>query len=251
MTQNPNPLSGKTALITGAAHRIGAQIAQTLHDAGMNLVLHYRHSEDAALLFKQALEEERPDSVMLLKADLRDTGQYPALIEQIRQQRGRLDLLVNNASSFYPTPMEKASEEQWEDLMGTNLKAPFFLAQAAAELLKASEGAVINLVDIHAERPLKDHPIYSIAKAGNAMMVKALARELGPEIRVNGVSPGAILWPEQGISDKAKQEILARTALKRSGSPEDIARTVLFLARDADYITGQIIAVDGGRSTQH
>lgn len=251
MTQNHNPLSGKTALITGAAHRIGAQIAQTLHEAGMDLVLHYRHSEDAALLFKQALEQERPNSVMLLQADLRNTQQYPALIEQLQQERGRLDLLVNNASSFYPTPFDEATEEQWEDLMGTNLKAPFFLAQAAAPLLRESEGAIVNLVDIHAERPLKEHPIYSMAKAGNAMMVKALARELGPEVRVNGISPGAILWPEQGMDDKAKHEILARTALKRSGSPEDIARTVLFLARDADYITGQIIAVDGGRSAQH
>jgi pteridine reductase len=251
VSQSSNTLSGKTALITGAAHRIGAQIAQTLHDAGMDLVLHYRHSKDAALLFKQALEEERPNSVMLLQADLRDIHQYPALMEKIRQQKGRLDLLVNNASNFYPTPLEKATEEQWEELMGANLKAPFFLAQAAAELLRASEGAIINLVDIHAERPLKNHPIYSMAKAGNAMMVKALARELGPEVRVNGVSPGAILWPEQGMTDKAKHEILTRTALKRSGSPEDIARTVLFLARDADYITGQIIAVDGGRSTQH
>jgi pteridine reductase len=244
-------LSGKTALITGAAHRIGAQIARTLHEAGMDLVLHYWRSKEMAELLQHSLEQERPDSVMLLQADLRDTGQYQALITNVRDKKGRLDLLVNNASSFYPTPLDTAGETEWDDLMGTNLKAPFFLAQAAAPLLKESEGCIINLVDIHAERPLKDHPIYSMAKAGNAMMVKALARELGPEIRVNGISPGAILWPEQGMNEEAKHEILARTALKRSGSPEDIARTVLFLARDADYITGQIIAVDGGRSAQH
>jgi len=251
VTQNSHSLAGKTALITGAAHRIGAQIARTLHEAGMDLVLHYWRSEEMAQLLKHALEQERPNSVMLLRADLREPDQFPALIEKAHKTWGRLDLLVNNASSFYPTPIDSAGETEWNDLMGTNLKAPFFLAKAAAPMLKESEGAIINLVDIHAERPLKDHPIYSMAKAGNAMMVKALARELGPEIRVNGVSPGAILWPEQGMSDHAKHEVLARTALKRSGSPEDIARTVLFLARDADYITGQIIAVDGGRSAQH
>ena len=251
MTQNSQSLAGKTALITGAAHRIGAQIARTLHGAGMDLVLHYWRSEEMAQLLKHALEQERPNSVMLLRADLRETDQFPALIKKAHKVWGRLDLLVNNASSFYPTPIDSAGETEWNDLMGTNLKAPFFLAKAAAPLLKESEGAIINLVDIHAERPLKGHPIYSMAKAGNAMMVKALARELGPEVRVNGISPGAILWPEQGMSDQAKHEVLARTALKRSGSPEDIARTVLFLARDADYITGQIIAVDGGRSAQH
>lgn len=251
MTQNANPLSGKTALITGAAHRIGAQIARTLHEAGMDLVLHYRSSGDMAKLLQHALLQERPNSVTLLKADLLQIELFPSLIEEVHKTWGRLDLLVNNASSFYPTPFQESSEEQWDELMGTNLKAPYFLAKAAAELLKATEGCIVNLVDIHAERPLKDHPIYSMAKAGNAMMVKALARELGPEVRVNGVSPGAILWPEQGMTEAAKHEILARTALKRSGSPDDIARTVLFLVRDADYITGQIIAVDGGRSTQH
>ena len=159
-------------------------------------------------------------------------------------------MLVNNASSFYPTPLGQVTEAQWHELMGSNLKAPFFLAQCAAPLLRASRGCVVNLVDIHAERPLADHPVYSMAKAGNAMMVKALARELGPEVRVNGIAPGAILWPEQGLSDDAKRETLSRTALERPGSPEDIARTLLFLVRDAEYITGQIIAVDGGRTTQ-
>jgi pteridine reductase len=171
-------------------------------------------------------------------------------MERIGSFRGRLDILVNNASSFYPTPFKDASADQWEDLIGSNLKGPFFLTREAAPLLRAAGGCVINLVDIHAERPLKDHPIYSIAKAGNAMMVKALARELGPEVRVNGIAPGAILWPEQGLAEATKQEILDRTALRRAGSPTDIARTLLFLVRDADYITGQIIAVDGGRTLQ-
>ena len=251
MTETHATLSGKVALVTGAAHRIGARIAQTLHQAGMDLVRHYRSSRRAAEELKRQLEAERSDSVLLLQADLLQTEQLPALVDQVERWRGRLDLLVNNASSFYPTPLEQADDAQWQELMGSNLKAPFFLAQAAAPLLRRSGGAIVNMVDIHAERPLKDHPIYSMAKAGNAMMVKSLARELGPEVRVNGVAPGAILWPETGLSEEARETILSRTALKRPGSPDDIARTVLFLTREANYITGQIIAVDGGRSVQH
>jgi pteridine reductase len=248
--QNDQPLSGKVALITGAAHRIGAEIARCLHEAGADVVLHYRRSKDAAERLRETIEAERPDSVLLIQADLQDCAGFPRLIDRIRDFRGRLDILVNNASSFYPTPLAEASAQQWEDLIGSNLKGPFFLTREAAPLLRAAEGCVINLVDIHAERPLKDHPIYSIAKAGNAMMVKALARELGPEVRVNGIAPGAILWPEQGLGESVKQEILDRTALRRAGSPADIARTLLFLAGDAEYITGQIIAVDGGRTLQ-
>jgi len=250
VADKPTELTGSVALITGAAHRIGAQIARTLHAEGVDLVLHYRRSEAAAQVLKEALEDRRADSVLLLPADLHECAAFPALMERVRAFRGRLDVLVNNASSFYPTPFDSVTEAQWEDLVGSNLKGPFFLARAAATLLRAAGGCVVNLVDIHAERPLKDHPVYSIAKAGNAMMVKALARELGPEVRVNGIAPGAILWPERGLSDAAKGEILARTALQRPGSPEDIARTLLFLVRDADYITGQILAVDGGRTLQ-
>jgi pteridine reductase len=250
VAQDATSVAGKVALITGAAHRIGAQIARTLHGLGMDLALHHRHSRDAALALKRELEARRGDSVLLLQADLHDCDAFPGLIDRIRSFRGRLDVLVNNASSFYPTPFGEANEAQWEDLIGSNLKGPFFLAQEAAPLLRKSRGCIVNLVDIHAQRPLKDHAIYSIAKAGNAMMVKALARELGPEVRVNGVAPGAILWPEQGLSEAAKDGILSRTALKRAGSPEDIARTLLFLVRDADYITGQIVAVDGGRTLQ-
>ena len=195
MTKDSLPV----ALITGAAHRIGACIARTLHRSGMNIVIHYRHSADAAESLKKELEAIRPDSVLLLQADLLDTGRLPDIIQAIRNWQGRLDLLVNNASSFYPTPLEEVAEAQWDNLIGSNMKAPFFLAKAAAPMLSECGGSIINLVDIHAQRPLKNHPVYSMAKAGNAMMVKALARELGPKIRVNGVAPGAILWAGRGF----------------------------------------------------
>ena len=250
MTQNRGDLTGQCALITGAAHRIGAAIARALHAEGMNILIHYRHSTTAAKQLAHELEAKRKDSVWLLQADLRQAESYKLLISQAAELCQRLDLLVNNASSFYATPFEEATAEAWEDLLGSNLKAPFFLSQAAAPLLRRSKGCIINLVDIHAQRPLRHHPIYSVAKAGNAMLVKSLARELGPEIRVNGVAPGAILWPERGLTDRQRTEILERTALKRAGTPEDIARTLLFLYRDAPYITGQIIAVDGGRTLQ-
>jgi pteridine reductase len=250
MANSDRPLAGQVALITGAAQRIGAEIARTLHREGMDLALHYRSSAAEAATLRQELEQTRPGSVLLAQADLGETAQLRALCEQVAAFRGRLDLLVNNASSFYPTPIHTATEAEWEDLLGSNLRGPFFLSQAAAPWLQASGGAIINLVDIHAERPLKDHAIYCMAKAGNAMMVRALARDLGPAVRVNGVAPGAILWPEQGMGPEAQREILARTALGRPGTAVDVARAVLFLARDADYITGQIINVDGGRTIQ-
>ena len=187
---------------------------------------------------------------LVVQASVTDSQALTQMAQQVAERYGRLDLLVNNASSFYPTAPEKLSTRQWDDLMGTNLKAPFFLATAAAPMLRESRGAIVNLVDIHAERPLKHHPVYSMAKAGNAMMVKSLARELGPHIRVNGVAPGAILWPEQEMGEQLRRDILSRTALERCGTPEDIAATVCFLALDAPYVTGQIIAVDGGRSVQ-
>ena len=250
MLQSDPPLAGRMALITGAAARIGAEIARTLHAQGMDLALHYRSSAAEAQALQVELEQRRPGSVLLVHADLNDTVALPQLIEQVANFRLRLDLLVNNASSFYPTPLDTATEAQWDDLFGSNLKGPFFLAQAAAPLLRASAGAIVNLVDIHAERPLADHPLYCMAKAGNAMMVRALARDLGPAVRVNGVAPGAILWPEHGKDEAAQRDILTRTALGRPGTPADVARTVLFLVRDADYITGQIINVDGGRTVQ-
>jgi pteridine reductase len=250
MADTLSPLAGRLALITGAAARIGAEIARTLHAEGMDLALHYRGSAAAARTLSLELEQARPGSVLLVQADLAETAALRGLVERVAAFRGRLDLLVNNASVFYPTPIDTASETQWDDLMASNLKGPFFLAQAAADLLRASGGAIVNLVDIHAERPLKDHPIYCMAKAGNAMMVRALARDLGPLVRVNGVAPGAILWPGEGMAEETKRQILGRTALERPGSPADIARAVLFLARDADYITGQILNVDGGRTLQ-
>lgn len=250
MNQHATSLHGKCALITGAAQRIGAAIARLLHAQGMDILIHYRSSAAAAQALQAELEDRRPGSVSLLQADLLDSASYRPLIDGALAFRGRLDLLVNNASSFYPTPFENAGEAEWDDLIISNLKAPFFLSQAAAPALRERQGAIINLVDIHAERPLKRYSIYSIAKAGNAMLVKSLARELGPEIRVNGIAPGAILWPEQGLDEALRLEILDRTALKRPGTPQDIARTLLFLLRDAPYITGQIIAVDGGRTLQ-
>lgn len=239
--------NNKVALITGAAHRIGATTAKLLHENDMNIVLHYRGSRKQAQALQKELNDKRENSVIIIQADLHVTNGLPALIEESLKAWGRLDVLINNASSFYPTQIGKATEEQWDDLVGSNLKAPFFLSQAAAPHLKKTNGCIINIVDIHAERPLKTYPIYSMAKAGLVMMTKSLAGELGPEIRVNAVAPGAILWPEN-LDDVAKQRIISRTFLKRQGKPDDISKTILYLIRDADYVTGQIIAVDGGRS---
>lgn len=250
MKRSPASLTNRVALITGGVARIGAAIAQALHAEGCDLILHYRHSVAAATELKARLEQERPHSVHLVQADLTAPGAIEVLHTSVEQFRQQLDVLVNNASSFYPTPLPEAQPEQWDDLLGTNVRAPFFLTQALAPHLSTSRGCVINLVDIHAERPLARHPIYSIAKAGNAMMVKTLARELGPSVRVNGIAPGAILWPQSGLDGADQAAILERTALQRAGEPEDIARTLLFLVRDAPYITGQIIAVDGGRTLQ-
>jgi pteridine reductase len=251
MSDNPSNDSDscniKVALITGAAHRLGAATATLLHQNGLNIVLHYRGSREKAQSLQKELNDLRENSVILIQADLHITNGLTALIEESVKAWGQLDVLINNASSFYPTKMGKATEEQWDDLLGSNLKAPFFLSQAAAPYLKKTNGCIVNIVDIHAERPLKEHPIYSMAKAGLVMMTKSLAGELGPEIRVNGVAPGAILWPEN-LDEVTKQRIVSRTFLKRQGEPNDIAKTILYLIKDASYVTGQIIAVDGGRS---
>jgi pteridine reductase len=239
---------GKTALLTGGSRRIGAAIARTLHGAGMNLALHYRTSAAEAAALQEELNARRSASVLLLQAELRDTALLPSLIEQTVARWGRLDLLVNNAACFYATPLVSATEAQWDELLGSNLKAPFFLAQAAAPYLQRVNGAIINVVDIYAQRPLDGHPIYCAAKAGLAMLTQALARELAPRARVNGVAPGAILWPQTASSEVQQAQTLSRVALQRQGDPGDIARTLLFLARDGDYINGQIIAVDGGRT---
>lgn len=238
----------KVALITGGIKRVGAAIAHQLHAEGINLALHYRHSEQEAHTLQSRLNHQRMNSVLLLQADLLNTSKLSSMVHQIIDHYGRLDILINNASSFFPTPVGEMNEESWENLIGTNLKAPLFLSQAAAPYLMENEGCIVNLVDIHADRPLRQHTIYCIAKAGLAMLTKSLARELGPKVRVNAVAPGAILWPENEMDELAKQRIISNIALKRHGDPNDIAQTVRFLVQNAPYITGQIIAVDGGRT---
>lgn len=238
----------KVALITGGAQRVGATICQHLHAAGYNVLIHYRHSAEAASKLAKQLNNIRPNSAHGLPADLLKTSDIDRLIKAALQPWQRLDLIVNNASSFYPTEIGSASEDQWNDLIGSNMKAPFFIAQAAADELAKRQGCIVNIVDIHAKHPLKGHSIYCAAKAGLAMLTQSLALELAPDIRVNGIAPGAILWPSNEPSEEDKQKMINDVALKRLGEPIDIAKTVLFLARDADYITGQIIAIDGGRS---
>ena len=241
-------LAGTTALITGAARRIGATIARRLHGAGANVAVHYRGSADEARALVEFLNAERADSAAAFQADLLETPRLSELVSAVAAWHGRLDVLVNNASSFYPTPIGTITEAQWDDLVGSNLKAPLFLSQAAAPMLKSARGSIVNIVDIHAQRPLRAHPVYGPAKAGLAMLTRSLAKDLAPEVRVNGVAPGAILWPESGMTDAVKRTILDEVPLGEPGSPDDIAGCVLYLVRDADYVTGQIIAVDGGRS---
>ena len=246
---DPQPLEGKTALVTGGAARLGAMSARFLHAAGAHVVIHYRNSSEAARILAGELEARRPGSVTLLQGDLLDFGALPRLVARALEATGRLDILLNNASNYFPTPLESVTEAQWESLFGVNAKAPFFLSREAAPALRENRGCIVNMVDIHAERPNPGYPVYSMAKAANAMMVKALALELAPEVRVNGVAPGAILWPEGAEGEQSKAHALPRIPLRRAGAPEQIARTVLFLAT-TDYVTGQIIAVDGGRSIQ-
>jgi pteridine reductase len=241
-------LRGRTALVTGAARRLGAAIARALHAAGANVVLHYRTSADDVMALEQELNAARAASARRVECDLLEVARLPALVKAASNTFGSLDLLVNNASTFYPTPVGDITTVDWDDLIGTNLKAPLFLAQAAAPLLKETHGLIVNLADIHGIRPLRRYPVYSIAKAGLIMLTHSLARELGPAIRVNAIAPGPILWPEGGINTALEKEIIDRTALKRIGSPEDVARACVFFATEAPYVTGQVLAVDGGRS---
>ena len=241
-------LDNKVVLVTGAARRIGAAIVTRLHAHGAQLAIHYRGSADAARALAGKLNEQRADSAMTIACDLADVDALPGLVDEVVSWGGRLDALINNASSFYPTPVGTITESEWDDLIGSNLKAPLFLSQTATPHLRASQGAIVNIVDIHAQRPLRNHPVYGPAKAGLAMLTRSLAKDLAPEIRVNGVSPGAILWPEDGMNDAVKQSILRQVPMQRPGEPDDIAGCVLFLLGEAQYVTGQIIAVDGGRS---
>ena len=241
-------MHGKVVLITGGAKRVGAAICRRLHAAGANLMLHYRASAGEARLLQAELNHTRPSSVALIQADLLDIAKLPSLVEQTLTTFGRLDALVNNASSFFATPIGDITPALWDDLIGTNLRAPTFLSQAAAAPLKRTQGAIVNITDIHAERPLKGYVVYSLAKAGLSGLTRSLARELAPEVRVNAIAPGPILWPDDDQFDElSRQRIVSHTPLKREGTPDDIARAVSFLLMDAPYVTGATIAVDGGR----
>ena len=236
------------ALVTGAARRVGRVIARTLHQAGYDLVVHCRNSLAEAEQLAVELEIARQESVMVLAANLSRVEELPKLVLRAVQRFGRLDVLVNNASAFAPTPVGTTTEAQWDELFASNARAPYFLSQAAAPHLRAAKGCIVNLVDIYAERPLPHHPVYGMTKAALAMMTRSLALELAPAVRVNGVSPGAVLWPEEGKSLTDKQGLVARTPLKRTGAPEDVAAAVLYLVRDAGFVTGEILRVDGGRT---
>ncbi len=245
--------ANKAILITGAAKRVGAAITRTLHAAGANVVIHCNRSRADADQLARELNAMRPASATVVQGDLLASNALKGLLVQAHSCFGRLDGLVNNASTFYATPVGTIDEDHWNELMGSNLKAPLFLSQAAAPFLRAVNGAIVNIIDIHTERPLKDFVVYNAAKSGLAGLTRTLALELGPEVRVNGVSPGAIMWPDVaagGGNDYPEAErarIIAQTPLKRVGSAEDIAGAVKFLLLDAPYVTGQILAVDGGR----
>ena len=242
-------LSGKVVLVTGGAKRVGAAIARRLHRGGANLMLHYRSSEREAKALRTELNAARADSVALVQADLLDVAGLPEIVRNTVGRFERLDALVNNASTFFPTPVGEMTPANWETLIGANLRAPLFLSQAAAPHLKKTGGAIVNITDIHAERPLKSYVVYSVAKTGLAGLTRSLARELAPEVRVNAVAPGAIVWPEDSSwDDLTRQRIVSHTLLRRTGEPDDIARAVYYLIAEAPYVTGQTIAVDGGRS---
>jgi len=240
----------KVVLVTGGAKRVGAAICRRLHAHGAKLVIHYRSSHHEAHALQHELNQRRPDSASIVQADLLDMDLLSNLIDKTISRHGRLDALINNASSFFATPLNTCTVENWNDLVGSNLMAPLFLSQAAEPHLRKQHGCIINIIDIHTERPLKNFVIYNAAKGGLQALTKSLALELAPEVRVNGVSPGAILWPEDDTwsDEETRKTIIQGTLLKRTGAPEDIAKTVHFLIQDATYITGQIIAVDGGRS---
>lgn len=244
---NPT-LNNKVILVTGAARRIGAAIVTRLHAEGARVAIHYRGSSSEAEALAGEFNEQRADSAVAVQCDLLKVDSIPELVQSVVDWGGSLDGLVNNASTFYPTPVGTITEKEWNDLVGSNLKAPLFLSQAATPHLKTAQGSIVNIVDIHADRPLRNHPVYGPAKAGLAMLTRSLAKDLAPDVRVNGVAPGAILWPEDGMTDTIQSAILKQVPLGRPGDPDDIAGAVRYLMRDAAYVTGQVIAVDGGRS---
>jgi len=245
---NEDRSEAAVALITGGARRVGRAVGRQLHSMGMRLVVHYHHSADEARSLQQELHQIRPDSVILVAADLRCTKQVRQLAKTAVTSFGRLDVLFNNASAFFPTPVGATTESQWEQLISVNLRAPYFLAQALAPTLTEHRGCIINMVDIYAQRPLQEHPVYCAAKAGLASLTRSLARELGPQVRVNGIAPGVIEWPENFCDELARRRMIASTPLKKTGSPQDVAELAWFLIHCAGFINGQIVAVDGGRS---
>lgn len=247
-TEPGETLAGRWALVTGAARRVGAAIAETLHHAGAGVIVHYFNSAADADALVGRLDAERAGSALTAQCDLRDPDALDRMVADAVARSGRLDILVNNASSFYPTPPGSITAAHWHDLIGTNLKAPLFLSQAALPHLRRTNGTIVNIVDVHWQRPLRNHTVYGAAKAGLAMLTRSLARDLGPDIRVNGVAPGAILWPEAGLSERVRGNIIRQIPLNRPGEPQDVAAAVLFLVRDGSYVNGQILAVDGGRS---
>ena len=248
MNSSSPDFANRVVLVTGAAIRVGAALIRGFHARGARVAIHCHRSIEPARALEASLNSQRRDSAIVVGGDLLNSAMLPEIVAQTVSAFGQLDVLINNASTFYPTPLGSITTQHWDDLFGTNLKAPLFLSQAAAPHLRESKGLILNMIDIHAQRPLPQHPVYSTAKAGLIMLTKSLARELGPDVRVNGIAPGPILWPEGGIDEKVKNEIVSKTLLKRSGSPEDIVRTALFFAIDAPYVTGQVLAVDGGRS---
>jgi len=243
-----NTLRKKVALISGGAKRIGACLARTLHTAGMDVVIHYHSSLEPARTLQKELNTARENSCILIQCELTEYNKLKPMIDESVRQMGRLDVLINNASTFFPTPVGDTNEQHWDSLLDTNLKAPFFLTQAAVPHLRKHRGCVINLIDIYAERPLADHAPYCASKAGLASLTRSFAQDLAPEIRVNGIAPGAILWPENQHDEVAQKRLMSRIPLRRTGHPQDIADTALFLIRDAAYTSGQILTVDGGRT---
>jgi pteridine reductase len=240
-------LAGKVALVTGAARRIGAVLASAFHAAGARVAVHYRDSATEAEALVARMNAARAGSALALRAELADAAACGTLVAEVLRAFGRLDVLVNNASTFYPTPVGAITPDQFDDLVGSNLRAPLFLSQAAAPALAKHEGLILNIGDIHGLRPLAGHAVYCAAKAGLLMLTRSLARELGPAIRVNAIAPGPVMWPERGVDEALKERIVARTALKRAGSPEDVAKAAIYFATGAPFVTGQVLAVDGGR----
>ena len=247
MTTHAMPLADQVVLVTGAARRIGAAIAAAFHADGARLAIHYRGSKAEADALAEHLNDARHGSARAFQADLADPAACDTLVAAVTRNFGRLDVLVNNASTFYATPVGAITPDQFDDLIGSNLRAPLFLAQAAAPELAKRAGLILNIADIHGLRPLARHAVYCSAKAALVMLTRALARDLGPAIRVNAIAPGPVLWPENGVDAELRQRIIARTALKRAGSPEDVAKAALFFAKDAPFVTGEVLAVDGGR----